>query len=89
MQKQLQEQQKVQQQIEQLELLAKQHMTPEAVSRYGNLKVAHTEKAIQSIAMVVQLVQQGKIHEKLTDDMYKNLLLNITPEKKGFKITRK
>tara|TARA_Y100000310_G_C20519742_1_gene733056 strand:+ start:346 stop:600 length:255 start_codon:yes stop_codon:yes gene_type:complete len=84
----MQEQQNLQKQIEQLELIAKQRMTPEALSRYGNLKAAHPEKAIQSIVIIVEMVQQGKL-SVVTDEEYKKLLQYMTPEKKEFKITRK
>src|SRR3989344_4099425 len=57
-------------------------------SFYGNMKTVHTEKAIQSIVVIAQLVQQNKITEKITDDQYKNLLLRLIPEKKEFRITK-
>lgn len=89
MQKQMQEQGELQEQLEQLETLAKRFMSPEAIARYGNMKAVHTEKAIQSIVVIAQLVQQNKITEKITDDQYKNLLLRLTPEKKEFRIQKK
>ena len=89
MQKQMQEQMEMQQQLEQLETVAKRFMTSEAIARYGNLKAVHTEKAIQSIVVISQLIQQGKITQPITDDQYKNLLLRLTPEKKEFRITKK
>src|SRR3989339_274819 len=73
MQKQMQEQAEVQEQLEQLETVAKRFMSPEAIARYGNMKAVHTEKAIQSIVVIAQLVQQNKITEKITDDQYKNV----------------
>lgn len=89
MQKHMQEQGEIQEQLEQLETLAKRFMSPEAIARYGNLKAVHTEKAIQSIVVIAQLIQQKKITEKITDDQYKNLLLRLTPEKKEFRIHKK
>jgi programmed cell death protein 5 len=89
MQKQLNEQLQMQEQLEQLETLAKAYMSPEAISRYGTLKSAHLEKAIQSLVIITQLVQQGTIKEKITDDQYKDLLLRLSPQKKEFKITKK
>ncbi len=88
-QKQLQEQAEVQEQLEQLEKIAKHYMSPEAISRYGNMKAVHTEKAIQSIVVIAQLVQQGKIKEIISDEQYKNLLMRLTPEKKEFRIQKK
>ena len=89
MQNQLQEQLQVQEQLEQLEALAKRYMSPEAIARYGNLKAVHTEKAIQSIVVIAQLVQQGKILDKISDAQYTNLLQRLTPEKKEFRIHKK
>jgi programmed cell death protein 5 len=85
--KQLEQQSKVQEQVEQLESLVKQYMTPEAINRYGTLKSAHQEKAIHSLAILAQLIQQGKIKEKITDEQYKALLLRMT-EKKEFRIKK-
>jgi DNA-binding TFAR19-related protein (PDSD5 family) len=70
-------------------LFAKQRMSPEAISRYGNLKAAHPEKAIQSIAIITQMVNEGKFKGMVSDEEYKKLLQYMTPEKKEFKITRK
>ena len=89
MQNQNQERQKLQEQLEQLELFAKQRMSPEAISRYGNLKAAHPEKAIQSIAIITQMVNEGKVQGMVSDEECKKLLQYMTPEKKEFKITRK
>lgn len=89
MQKQMQEQAEMQQQLEQLEAVAKRFMSSQAIARYGNLKSVHTEKAIQSIVLIAQLVQQNKITEIISDEQYKNLLQRLTPEKKEFRITKK
>ncbi len=85
----LKEQIQLQKQIELLEIIAKQNMTKEAISRYGNLKSAHPEKAIQVIAILAQAIQQGQIREKITDEKFKNILKQLEPPKKEFKITKK
>jgi len=84
-----QEQIQLQRQIEMLESMAKQNMTREAITRYGNLKSAHPEKAIQLIALLAQAFQQGQIREKITDEKLKALLMQLEPPKKEFKITKK
>lgn len=89
LQNEYQEQLKLQEQIEQLEMVAKQFLSPDAISRYGTLKSAHPEKAIQSLAMIVQLAQQNKLVGKLTDAEYKALLVQLTPQKREFKINKK
>ncbi len=87
--KEIKKQIQLQQQIELLENIAKQFMSKDAISRYGNLKSAHPEKAIQSIALIAQAVESGQLKEKLDDDSFKRLLQQITPEKKEFRFNRK
>jgi len=88
-QQQSQEQQQVQAQIEQLEVMIKQFLSKEALQRYGNLKAAHQEKAVQLLVVLGQAIQQGQIKEKITDEQLKNILKKLQPEKKEFKIKRK
>lgn len=85
---QMQEDQQLQQQIEQLESIVKSSMTKEALERYGNVKVAFPEKAIQVLIVLAQLIQTGRI-SKIDDDYLKEILKKLTPEKKEFKIKRK
>ena len=84
-----QEQIQLQKQVEMLETIAKQKMTKEAISRYGNLKSAHPEKAIQIIAVLAQAIQQGQITEHITDEKLKSMLIQLEPPKKEFKITKR
>ncbi|MEM4245118.1 MAG: DNA-binding protein [Candidatus Nanoarchaeia archaeon] len=86
--KELKKQIQLQQQIELLEGIAKQYMTSDAISRYGNLKAAHPDKAIQAVAIIAQAVESGQLKYKLDDESFKKLLQQITPEKKEFKIKR-
>ncbi|MBL7100442.1 MAG: hypothetical protein ISS23_00640 [Nanoarchaeota archaeon] len=85
----LNEQIQLQKQVEMLETIAKQRMTKEAITRYGNLKSAHPEKAIQIIAVLAQAIQQGQITEQVTDEKLKSLLIQLEPPKKEFKIIKK
>jgi programmed cell death protein 5 len=87
-QESLQEQQQMQAQLEQLETVVKQFFTKEALERYGNLKAAHQEKAVQLLVVLGQAVQQGQIKEKITDEKLKEILKQLQPEKKEFKIKR-
>jgi len=88
LQQQAQEQQQLQSQIEQLETLVKQYLSKEALQRYGNLKTAHQEKAVQLLVILGQAIQQGQIKEKITDEKLKEILKQLQPEKKEFKIKR-
>tara|TARA_Y100000310_G_scaffold344780_1_gene459470 strand:+ start:9565 stop:9786 length:222 start_codon:yes stop_codon:yes gene_type:complete len=72
-----------------LENLAKQHLTKEAISRYYNIKAAHPELAVQVLAMLASFLQTNQIKEKITDEQFKNILKQIQPPKKEFKIHRK
>jgi len=83
------EQQHAEQQIAQLEAVAKNLMTREAIQRYSNLKIAHQEKSVQLLVVLAQLVQQGRIKSKITDEQLKQILVKLTPEKHNIKITRK
>ena len=83
----IQEEARIQQQVEQLESLVKQTFTKEALERYGNLKTAHPEKAIQLLVILGQAVQQGKIN-LINDDQLKDILIKLAPEKKEFNIRR-
>lgn len=83
--KQLNRQLKIQQQVEMLELAVKQKLTKEAVERYGNLKAAHPEKAVQLLAVLAQFMER---YEKIDDNMLKEVLMSMSPEKRETKIKR-
>ncbi len=87
-QNQLEQQQVVQDQINQAEALVKQYLTKEAIERYGNLKIAHTEKAIALLGVLGQMIQAGHIKNQITDEQLKELLKKLEPSKKEFKIKR-
>jgi programmed cell death protein 5 len=87
LQQQMQEEAQVQQQIEQLEMIVKHALTKEALQRYGNLKAAHPEKAMQLLVILAQAIQQGQINQ-VDDKTLKQILIRLTPEKKEFKIKR-
>ena len=68
--------------------MVKQLLTKEALERYGNIKAAYPEKAMQIIAIIGQAIQAGRIN-KIDDDQLKELLKKITPQKKEFKVKYK
>jgi DNA-binding TFAR19-related protein (PDSD5 family) len=82
-----QDPEKIAEQVLALEKIAKTAMTKEAVSRYGNLKMAHTELAIKAIAIIAQAIQTNQIKEKITDEQFKELLKDIN-QKKQFTFRR-
>lgn len=81
-----QENQQLESQLEQLETAVKQFLSKEALQRYGNIKAAHKDKAVQMLVILGQAIQQGKIREKISDKDLKDLLKKLQPEKKEFKI---
>ena len=88
MQQQSQEQAQIQQQIEQMEDVIRQFFTKEALTRYGNLKTAHNEKALQLLMILFQAIQKGQIQDKIDDALLKKILEQLTPKKKDIKINR-
>ena len=87
MQYQSQEQEQLQQQVQQLEMMVRQALTKEALERYGNLKTAFPEKAVQLLVILAQALQSGQI-KTIDDETLKEVLRRLTPKKKEFKINR-
>jgi len=87
MQQQASEEEQLKQQIQQLELIVKQALTKEALERYGNLKAAFPERAVQLLVVLAQAIQSGQI-TKIDDNTLKEILKKISPEKKDIKIKR-
>ncbi|MEM1536039.1 MAG: DNA-binding protein [Candidatus Pacearchaeota archaeon] len=80
--------QKITEQIIELERIAKQYMTKQAIQRYGNLKIAHPEVAVKAIAAIAQAAQLGQIQGQLDDEDFKRLLIEIQKDKKNFTFRR-
>ena len=78
-----------QNQVDTLENFIRQKFTKEALSRYGNLKVAHPEKALQLIAVLAQIIQNGSLQGPISDEQLRKLLEKLSPVKKEFKIIRR
>ena len=88
MQQQTSEQAQIQQQIEQMENIIRQCLTNEALTRYGNLKTAHNDKALQLLIILFQAIQKGQIQGKIDDLTLKKILEQITPKKREINIKR-
>lgn len=87
-QQQASEQQQIQQKIEYVENAIRPYFTKDALERYGNLKTAHQEKALQLIFILYQAIQKGQVTGKIDDSMLKKLLEQITPKKRDITIKR-
>ena len=88
-QEDIQKQLELQKQIQVLETTVKQYLTKEAIIRYGNIKAAHQQKAMQIITILAQLIQSGQITEKIDDAQFKEILLKMQEPKQNTKITWK
>jgi len=87
-QQQSDEQSQIQQQVGQMESVVRQFLSKEALARYGNLKAAHQEKALQLLVVLFQAIQKGQVQGKIGDSLLKKVLEQLTPEKKEFRIKR-
>jgi DNA-binding TFAR19-related protein (PDSD5 family) len=85
---QMQEEAAMQEQINALEQMVKSRLTKKALLRYGNIKTAHPQKAVQLLIVLGQLLQSGRINT-VTDEQLKDILLKLKPPKHDFKIKRK
>lgn len=88
LQQQAQEQGQIQQQIEQMEMIVRQFLSSDALSRYGNLKAAHQEKALHLLVVLFQAIQKGQIKGKIDDSTLKKVLEQLTPKKREIRINR-
>ena len=66
------EQLNIQQQMASLENIAKRHLTKDALSRFGNIKIAHPEKAVQLLLAIAKIVESG--YNEVDDIMLKEIL---------------
>lgn len=88
LQQQANEQAQAQQQIEYMENAVRQLLTKESLARYGSLKTAHQEKALQLLVVLFQAMQKGQIQGKIDDSTLKKILEQLTPKKKEITIKR-
>lgn len=88
LQEQAEQQAQMQQQIEYMESVVRQFLTKDALARYGNLKTAHQEKALQLLIVLFQAIQKGQVKGKIDDSTLKKILEQLTPKKREIKIKR-
>lgn len=86
-QKEVEDKAQLQQQISQLEEIVKQVLTKDALQRYGNLKTAHPEKAVQLLVVIANAIQSQGI-TRIDDDQLKNVLMMLE-KKRNIKIRYK
>ncbi|MEI6293264.1 MAG: DNA-binding protein, partial [Methanomicrobiales archaeon] len=66
-----------------------QIMEPDARERLNTIKITKPDFAKAVEQQLVLLAQSGRLKSKITDQQLKELLLQLTPKKKEFKISRK
>jgi len=86
-QQQMQQEAMVQQQLEQVEAVVKTKMTREAISRYGNVKAAHPEKAAHALIVMARALETRQVTQ-INDDLLKHFLGALTPQKNEFKLNK-
>ncbi|WP_067053027.1 MULTISPECIES: DNA-binding protein [Methanofollis] len=72
-----------------MQLALMQILEPEARERLNTIKLTKPEFARAIEQQLVMLAQSGRIRQKITDEQFKALLVQVAPPKKEFRITRK
>jgi len=73
----------------QIHMVLMQIMEPDARERLNTIKLTKPDFAKAVEQQLVLLAQSGRLKSKITDAQLKELLLQLTPKKKEFKISRK
>ncbi|MCX6695167.1 MAG: DNA-binding protein [Candidatus Altiarchaeota archaeon] len=73
---------------QQIDLIVHKILTPDALQRLGNIRVARPEFARQVEILLIQLYQAGKLPAKVDDSLLKNILTKISSQKKEIRITK-
>jgi len=73
----------------QIHLVLMQIMEPEARERLNTIKLTKPDFAKAVEQQLVLLAQSGRLKSKITDEQFKELLRQLTPQKKEFRISRK
>ena len=85
---QVQEQAALQQQLRELEVVVKAHLSRDALSRYGNIKSAHGEMVVQLLVLLGNMVSKNP-NLQISDEQLKSILMEINGYKKEINIKRK
>lgn len=73
----------------QVHMVLMQIMEPDARERLNTIKITKPDFAKAVEQQLVLLAQSGRLKSKITDQQLKELLLQLTPKKKEFRISRK
>jgi programmed cell death protein 5 len=96
MQRQAAEQQGMEEEIErqrqmesQIHMVLMEILEPAARERLNTIKLTRPDFVKSVEQQLVMLAQSGRIRQRITDEQLKELLKQLTPSKKDYKITRK
>lgn len=73
----------------QIQMILMQVLEPEARERLNTIRLARPEFARAIEQQLVMLAQSGRLRQKITDEQLRELLRQVVPKKKEFKIVRK
>ena len=93
LQQQAQQQAAQEEQAKQFEMqkqsVLRQILTPEARDRLANIKLANPQMAEGVEMQLIQLAQSGRLQGVIDDAMLRNILAQITPQKREITIQRR
>lgn len=84
---QLEAERKLQEEIARLEGIVKAKLSRDALIRFGTVKAAHPDLALNLTLVLSNLIKQGRIVGQISDSQLKEFLRQLS-EKKDFKIKR-
>ncbi len=73
----------------QLNAALRQILTPEAKQRLGNIKLVNRERYYALAQTLLTMYRTGRIRKKLSDNELKELLMQLTSNRKNINIRRK